>query len=225
MKKIILFMLSALLFANCSDIDNYDAPNSSIKGGIYDLSTKGLANKLPVHSQSPNGTRIKLFEGEYTQPIIFWCNTDGSFQNTRVFAGNYKIIPEGPFLVEPDDTIRVSIPSREPIEFYVEPFLRINIRATLNGENANTSFTIKKSNKWKGTLNQYVILYSWTKNVDANNYTYRKIVDVSQESEVLGTEQSESIPKIDMSRPVFIRIAARTTGTNYYNYSEIIQLK
>ena len=46
------------------------------------------------------GIRIRMMEyswSENPQPYDFNCMMDGTFQNTKIFAGNYGIIPEGAF--------------------------------------------------------------------------------------------------------------------------------
>lgn len=222
MKKILLLITGICLFISCGGIDNYDEAEGVVEGGIYDLTTNEL-----IPAQAPNGARIRLYESNSTQPIDFWCMTDGTFYNKRVFAGDYRIIPEGPFIVTTSDTIRIHVPAKQKIDFNVEPFLRVKASAALNGSSATVKFTIAKSDKWDGALSQYAVLYSWTKSIDINNYTSRESVNISADDEenFLGKELTFTVDKIDTSRPVFIRVAARTSGTNYYNYSEILQLK
>lgn len=222
MKRLIIALSFVFSLVSCGDIDNYEEPSAIIEGGVYDKSTQEL-----IPAQAPNGAKIRLYEDNSTQPIDFWCNTDGSFTNTRVFAARYSIVPEGPFIVNNSDTIKTVIPTNEKIAFYVEPFLRVKCTATLNGDKADIKYTITKSVAWDGTLNQYAVLYSWTKNVDINNYSSRHQVSVNaaDEADLLGKEQTYVIEKIDTSRPVFVRVAARTSGTNFYNYSPVIQLK
>lgn len=224
-KNIALSTVLALFAVGCSSEDNYSEPKSSIEGGIYDLSNKDQL----IPAQAPDGARIRIFEGSASQSENFWCKSDGSFENKRVFPAFYRIIPEGPFIVAETDTIKIDIPAKEKINFYVEPYLRIHLKGNLsNGDkDINYEFSIEKSSKWDGQLNQYTILYSTTAHIDANSFKKNNIVEVTadQESEVLGKTIKATIKDIQPNRPVYIRIGARTTGTDYYNYSETIKLK
>ena len=228
MRIFIITFAIAFLLGSCSKIDNYGEGNATVKGGIYDIATKG-ANEELIPAQSPDGARVRLFEEGSSQPVNFWCETDGTFNNNRIFSARYKIIPEGPFITKSTDTLSVSIPNNAAIAFYVEPYLRIKSEATRNGNNVDVKFKISKSSQWTETLNQYVILYSWTKHLDASNYISREIVNVSasEENSILESELTKTIaiPEANANKPVFVRVAARTTGTSYYNYSSLIQLK
>ena len=100
MKKI--FLYATLICGLCScGLDNYDAPTASLSGAIIDKETKEN-----VPGQAQNGTKIRMYEfynDEWSvQPNDSWVSQDGTFSNTAVFTGKYKILAEGPFeTVEP----------------------------------------------------------------------------------------------------------------------------
>lgn len=132
MKRIKLFAVILIMaLVSCSSEDNYSEPTKSITGGVYDLKSKGLDTEVLIPAQSPNGARIRAYEGNSNQSLNFWCKLDGSFSNERVFAADYRVIPEGPFIVLPSDTAFVSVPTAESVKFFVEPFLRIQLKGTL----------------------------------------------------------------------------------------------
>lgn len=224
MKTLIAIMISTLLLVGCS-VDNYNEPKLMIEGNVYDESTLGVSDPILVPTQAPNGIKVRMYEEGYTQPVDFWCSASGHFHNDRVFPGKYHVIVEGPFIVDTEDAIDITIPTKEKLNFYVEPYLRINADAVKNGSSVDISFDITRSDKWAEKLVQYAILYSWTQNVDYNSYTFRHIVNVTDDNDVLGKKQTFTIEKIDWTKPVFVRIAAITSGTNSYNYSKTIEIK
>ena len=227
--KILALCFTFIAVVACSSEDNYSAPNVTLEGGIYDLATKGQTEEKLIPAQSPDGARIKTFEGSSVQASTIWCRPDGTFTNTRLFADEYKLVPEGPFIVNESDYLTVHIPTNEKVNFYLEPYFRLKLTGSLNKEKreAKFNFQISKSEKWTGTLNQYVILYSTTSHVGVSSYAKNIIQNVtsSTESDFLNVDLEGSITGIDLNRPVFIRVAARSTGTNYYNYSEVVELK
>lgn len=106
MKKILLSLTACLaLLASCG-IDNYDEPTGSISGGIYDAETQEL-----IPAQSPNGARVQVVQDGYSQPTNFWCKPDGTFENTRIFPGKYKLTVQGPFVASTVTEQEVNIPS------------------------------------------------------------------------------------------------------------------
>lgn len=57
-------------------------------------------DKENVPGQAQNGTKIRMYEfynDEWSvQPNDSWVSQDGTFSNTAVFTGKYKILAEGP---------------------------------------------------------------------------------------------------------------------------------
>lgn len=220
MKKLTSFIICLLSFSlfSCGDIDNYKAPDGHIEGKLVDATTGEL-----IPCQAPNGARIKMFEGTSTTPTTVWARTDGTYNSERVFGGTYTIVPEGPFIVKSTDTVTVNIPAGKNIDFNLEPYLRINLpEATISGTTATLKFTISKSEQWASPLSQYVVLYSTTENIDVLGYIKR--VQVTVNNSVLDVQQTVAIEDIDTSKPVFVRVAARTGASGFYNYSVIKKL-
>jgi hypothetical protein len=220
MKQLISLIICLILFSlfSCSEIDNYEAPDSHIEGKLVDATTGKL-----IPCQAPNGARIKMFEGTSTTPTTIWMRTDGTYKSDRVFSGAYTVVPEGPFIVKTTDTVKVAIPAGKNIDFSVEPYLRIDLpEVTLNGTTATLKFTISKSEQWASPLSQYVVLYSTTENIDVLGYIKRTQVTVN--NSILGIQQTATIDNINTSRPIFVRVAARTGASSFYNYSVIKKL-
>jgi hypothetical protein len=94
-------MISAFLCTSCElfKIDNYDGPSETFKGKVVDVVTGE-----PVFTdQTDDGIRIRMSELSWTEtenPTLFnfHCMNDGTFQNTKVFAGHYNVEFIGPFI-------------------------------------------------------------------------------------------------------------------------------
>lgn len=221
MKNYILTLVGLLLLISCGNIDNYDAPEATISGGIYDAKTKGSTAEL-IPAQEPNGARIRLFQKGANSSVNFYCKMDGSFANTRVFAGDYSVIVEGPFVAQSIDTVETAIPA-EKVAIYVEPCLRIKADAKLNGNAATFTYTVSQSDLSEGTCTEYAIMYSTSAYVDINNWSKKETVSVTQAP--LGVQHTYTLTGIDTSNSVYVRVAAKSDETSYYNYSKVIKLK
>lgn len=138
MKKIFISFVSvSLLLSGCSlfEVDNYDEPKETIKGSIVDYYT----GEPVLTEQSTNGIRVRLTELSYGDDVIhnpdFYCMDDGTFQNTKIFKGNYNIRVDGPFIpivretadgeVLSDDSITADIEGTTEVRFEVLPFLKV----------------------------------------------------------------------------------------------------
>lgn len=128
-----------LMLSSCSmfEIDNYDEPEETIQGRVIDVKTGN-----PVLSdQGSEGIRVRLTELSWGDNVEhnpdFFCRPDGTFQNTKIFKGNYNIRIDGPFIplvretpdgtVLADETITTDIKGTTKVEFKVQPFLNVKI--------------------------------------------------------------------------------------------------
>lgn len=139
MKKISLYIASAtlLFFTSCSlfEIDNYDEPSETLKGEVVDVAT----GEPVLTDQGSEGIRVRLTEiswGENVTPNPdFFCRPDGTFQNTKLFKGEYNIQIDGPFIPlvretaegvpVADESITTEISGTKNVRFEVQPFLKI----------------------------------------------------------------------------------------------------
>lgn len=220
MKTKILLFLCLCLFVACGDIDNYEAPSSTITGGVYDQSNQSTL----VPAQSPNGCRVRLYSTSKVSntPVNFYCKYDGTFENTKVFADQYKVVVDGPFVASSIDTVLVSVPATD-VKLYAEPCLRIKASATLSGSSITVQYNVTQSSLSTGTCDTYYILYSTFERIDINNFTASESVSV--EDAPLGEQHSFVFSGVDTTGHLYARVAARTSETSYYNYSDVIQLK
>ena len=128
---LIITLLLSFTSCNLMDIDNYDAPNAKIQGGIYDVETGEL-----VEQDIVNGMEIEYmeygFDNPHIQRMLVKCN--GTYQNNLMFAAKYSMQPvRGNFAsVEKQD---VTINTGDNIvNFYVLPYIRIK-NLTISKEN------------------------------------------------------------------------------------------
>ena len=124
MKTIKYLFLSLVLLAGAMSCayDNYDLPEETFKGAFIDKETKEPFQTAVGGS----GIRIRMMEYSWSdnpQPYDFNVKMDGTFQNTKIFAGEYGVTPEGAFV--PLEEERIQIKGVVEKIYEVEPLLRI----------------------------------------------------------------------------------------------------
>lgn len=133
----VLFLLAAMSLSSCdwTEVDNYPEPKETIRGKVVDVAT---GNPV-LTDQGSEGIRVRLTElswqGNVEPNPDFYCRPDGTFQNTRIFAGTYNVRIDGPFIpllretsdgtVLADGTQTLDIVGVTDVEFKVEPFLNV----------------------------------------------------------------------------------------------------
>ena len=217
MKKILLSLTACLALLTGCGIDNYDEPTGSIAGGIYDAETQEL-----IPAQSPNGARVQVTQDGYSQPTNFWCKPDGSFENTRLFSGKYKLSVQGPFVASTITEQEVNVPSSN-IKVMVEPYLRITATAKLNGKTLDIDYTVNQNSKSTGTVGMIEILCGNT--IGLSVTTSKKRAKISTDDQPIGQQHHYTMENVDTKGAVFVRVAAKTSETSYYNYSTLLKLK
>lgn len=143
MKKLINFILGSCLivsFSSCDlfQLDNYDEPDQTITGTIWD-STHPSGPRPLLTNQGSEGIRIRLQEISWSPTAEYhdmWCKKEGEYNNTKLFAGTYYVQCDGPFVplkrtksdgtVIEDKSQTVDLKAgTTKVDFNVEPFLRI----------------------------------------------------------------------------------------------------
>ncbi len=237
MKKIIYILLSIFVLAGFSscETDNYDGPQETFRGAFIDKVTKEAFQTAIGNT----GIRIRMMEyswSENPQPYDFNCMMDGTFQNTKIFAGNYGIIPEGAFVPLEEEIINIK--GKVEKIFEVEPLLRLE----WIGEpqvNADGSAEVKVKIT-RGTTNpeyQQPIEEVWLF-VSETNYVGDFSFSNRFSTQLVGGAVSDILDKEitirtkgqfpEYSRKFFLRAGARTTkkfsGTNRYNYTAVKEI-
>lgn len=139
MKKTAYFtLLCALIsFSSCDlfKVDNYELPKETIQGEVIDAATGAPV----LTDQGGEGIRVRLTELSWGDNVTpnpdFFCKPDGTFQNTKIFEGTYKVEVDGPFIplvrkssdnvLLADESQTVEIKGTTKVLFEVQPFLNV----------------------------------------------------------------------------------------------------
>ena len=237
MKKLTYILLSLCLLVNFTscDVDNYGEPEETFRGAFIDKETKE-----PFQTAIGNtGIRIRMMEYSWSdtpEPYDFNCMQDGTFQNTKIFAGNYGIIPEGAFV--PLDEEIIDIKGTVEKTYEIEPLLRVK---WVGEPQVNADGTVEvKVIITRGTNNpdyQQPLTEAWLF-VSETSYVGDFSFSPRFSSQLLGAALTDVLGKEitiktkgqfpDYSRKFFLRVGARTTksfsGTNRYNYTTIKEI-
>ncbi|WPR73766.1 DUF3823 domain-containing protein [Algoriphagus sp. NG3] len=132
---LVLFALLALSSCGMFELDNYDLPDETLQGEVVD---REIGEPI-LTDQGSEGIRVRLTElswGDNATPNPdFFCMPDGTFQNTKLFEGNYNVRIDGPFIPLiredergvplADETQTMDIKGVANVRFEVQPFLRV----------------------------------------------------------------------------------------------------
>lgn len=135
--RILAYALFLALTTSCSlfEIDNFEEPKETIKGAVVDVKT----GEPVLTEHNGGGIRVRLTELSYGENVEhnpdFYCREDGTYQNTKIFEGNYNVRIDGPFiplyredqdgnLIE-DCTVTTDIKGVCTVNFEVQPFLKV----------------------------------------------------------------------------------------------------
>ncbi|TNJ44918.1 DUF3823 domain-containing protein [Tamlana fucoidanivorans] len=226
MKKIryiILLMLSIGVFTSC-ELDNFDGPDAGLYGSVIDEQTGQL-----VEQDIIRGGEIEIYEQAYEnatpQRLIY--KVDGTYKNSKLFSGLYKIIPIRTNF-RTLDTIVLDIQGQTKLDLIVTPYIRIkDYSIEKNGTIVTAKFKLEQT----GVSNVSKIgLYAGAdKHVgepmrlvkaeqDINN-----IVDPSQEYEI----SIDTSAEIDLKegKTYFFRIGALyDTANARFNYAPAVEI-
>lgn len=246
MKRIIYYLCCCtvlLAVYSCGEIDNYDEPEETLKGQVIDKNTQ-----QPLQTEvSDAGIRLKLMEYSWSDnptPYYFYCKQDGTFVNTKIFKGNYNVVPQGAFvpLVQKDASGNTTVDKSQTVDikgtvdltFEVEPFLNV----AWVGEpvlNSNGSITVRVK-VTRGTTNPdyqqnvsdiFLFINSSSPYVGNNNYDNRYSTKISGDdaNNALGQELTiTTTGQFSLNRDYYVRVGARidysVEGSQRYNYNE-----
>jgi len=157
MKKITMsgLLCLSILISSCSffEKDNYAAPDLTLEGEVVDV----LTGDRVLTDQGSEGIRVRLTElswGDNVEPNPdFYCMADGSFKNTKLFAGNYHITVDGPFIPLlrkdasgaelADESLVMDLNGDQKVKFQVQPFLKIEWVGEPTVENGKITAKVK----------------------------------------------------------------------------------
>lgn len=140
-KNSIRMIAITAILSSCT-LDNYDGPDASISGGIYDVETKELLPQDIVQ-----GSVIEYTEHGYENPqlqtMVF--KVDGTYTNNLMFSGTYTIAPvRGNFVTAEAEEIEVSGKTKK--DFFVQPYIRIkNCNIQKEGDKIVATFNLEQT--------------------------------------------------------------------------------
>jgi hypothetical protein len=227
MKKSIvkIFTLLILVLTSCDNEDNYPAPNGGIYGTIYDAETN---EPVPLPVQGPSGVIINLFEQNTsaTKSIDFYAKHDGTYKNSQVFNGEYKVVVNGPFVQIPEKT--VFIKGQTEANFTVIPYSRIDASAVVSGQVVTVTYKVSPSNP-DFNVGEVYGYWNFAPGIDnsTNNYAGKIIVKNTAGTIVFDLENDEmfrsNFYKIkNNGNRLYFRIGAKSQGV--INYSKTIEV-
>lgn len=226
MKKYTHYILILLLsvFISCSrDFDNYPEANAEIYGALLDAATNE-----PMPSEQPNGFKIRLLTQDIKNaiPIDFWGMADGTYQNTKVFSGTYKVFPVELAAIQPDTQL-LQITGRVQADFKVVPFLRIgNVVITKEGNTITVNYSLSRSVVTTKIVNRRLLLGNVPSlSVNVNSQSVATNLSAIPDEQLLGVTFTD---KITVPGPGtwYIRVAAATNNPlGKYNYSPVVKIE
>lgn len=225
MPQLFYLLLMTFLFS-CAKLDNYPLPGETLTGELIDAVTGE-----PLQTQTYD-CMIKLEEKSWSdnpEPFRFTTRPDGTFQNTKVFAGRYIVTPvDGPFI--PIEGKEVDIHGTAEVSFTVEPFLNVEVTGvTQEGRSATVSFNISSRSNLYKVLNAEVFVNSTELVSDGGNLTeFRKSVNLESlpNEDVYTNTYSQTITGLISGRTYYIRVGARSDDpvSRRYNYSKVTKI-
>jgi hypothetical protein len=187
------------------EYDNYEGPDGTVTGRVIDAVTGN-----PIVTEQPDGFRIRYDEvswGENPVAQYFWGKADGTFNNTKLFAGTYEITPvEGAFVTPEPKTVEVKAGSVTTVDFTVTPYISFH----------NVSIAKDGATTVKAT-------FTLTKNVSSSKVQDYRIF-ASAKTPYVGTIVFESdistaataLSEADLGKPVEVTLNNYVPGTTYH---------
>ncbi|MBK1438826.1 DUF5013 domain-containing protein [Parapedobacter sp. ISTM3] len=239
MKKIRYILLGVTLMSvtSCLKTDNWDAPDVRVHGRVIDSYT----GENLLSSQGDWGIRIweRTWTASTPNPQSLSVKQDGSYNNSKLFAGTYDMLPYGgPFW--PVDTVKgVVLNGNTEQHFTVTPYLRLtDFEVSLNGLNLvmkcrlNAPIRVDLPNLVEIKPFLSLTTFSGATNfIDIPEYNnQRRQINKSWEEEVGDAETSDvytigPLP-VKAGYTYYVRLGANVNDANRkYNYTEIIKVE
>lgn len=235
--NVIISLGLVLGFISCQK-DNYDAPQAAISGQVYDQNGKPFQTANGKGSMSIRITETSFAHGDESivvTPQDLNLRQDGSFENTKLFAGDYEVTPwQGAFYedVEPQQ-VQLKNGKTATVNFTVTPYLELE---WIKEPYLTSDNTLKASFKFKRNLKDgftapdvkdACIWISRTKYCGPEgdgNYT-PPTLSLKNSDEGTEIELASKIP-IKYSMKYWVRIGARCNDTyQKYNFTDIKEIE
>ena len=228
----IILGVCLLASAACTKIDNYEGPNASFEGRLIDVVTG-------ENFQTGTGNiQVRLLQVSWSStpaPQEIPSKVDGTFKDTKLFAGTYKVIPVGGAFWPVLDTAEVKIGKGSKQDFELTPYLVINnLTHSLEGSTLKLNFEIDAPiGAGLPTIIEIQPYVNTTKMVGpgASIFDYsdaRKVVVNKEWINMTPADKSIelSIPDMAAGRTFYVRVGIRVNDSfKSSNLSQIIEVK
>lgn len=215
----------AFALSSCKDLDNYEAPDGGIYGSIIDASTN---EPIPLPVQGPSGVIINLFEQntKATKSIDFYAKDNGTYENSQVFNGEYKVVVNGPFVQVAENTVVVN--GQTQLDFKVVPYSRIEATASAAGKSITVTYKVSPSSPDYKTTEVYGY-WNFAPGIDNSGSNYaEKLTSANAAGTMIFNLENSAIFKSNLYKianngnKVYFRIGAKTNGM--INYSKTVEI-
>lgn len=226
--KIIFFIIISSCWCACDKaIDNYSAPNGGVHGNVIDKQTN---EPIPLPVGDNSGVLVSMYEQNTnsTVAITYRAGMDGSYTNTLLFDGYYRINVAGPYIGVCEGY--VTIKGQTSFDLYALPFSRIQAEASISDDNKITiAYDVERVDE-SFTLSDISVIWNYVPGVDNNASNYATKVSVGTVTN--GTYTIDLLNDINFvqnyykiqsnNNKVYVRVSA--TVNNTVNYSKVIEL-
>lgn len=232
---------SSILLLSCGD-DNYSEPEETFRGKFIEKGT-GKPYQTAIGN---TGVRIRMMEYSWSstpQPYDFNCMQDGTFNNDKIFKGEYGITPSGAFVPLGEEIMTIEGVVEKTYE--VEPLFCVEwVGEPVVNADRTVTFSVKITHgtehvDYKKPIAEAWLFVSETNYVGDFSYSPNYSVTVNHaqmginSDDLLGSggitftvstsQSAQAFP--DYSRKYFFRFGVRSTvtfdATNRYNYTEV----
>lgn len=229
MKKILLLFAVALLgitFYSCEK-DNLEGPDATFTGELRDRKTGEL-----ISQEISDGSRVYYIEqgwGDNPPVQNMVIKKDGTFSNSMIFSGSYKVIMNRGNYV-PLDTLDMKIkPGKNFQVFEVNPYLRIlEPEISISGRKVIARFKLEQvtSNKvYRISLfaHSHIDVSNKLNIINRTEELDRSITD--GEAFELSINLDENTSTLVPGKSYYFRIGAQSHGNETkYNYTASVKL-
>lgn len=219
--KISLIAMLLVVITSCGK-DNFDAPESTLKGAIV---YNGKALDLRGTGEA---IQIQLYQDGYalSDPINVFVGQDGAF-SAKLFNGEYKLVTRdgnGPW-VNSRDTLVVNVKGTTEINLEVTPYFLISgENISVSNSTMNASFTINRIVSTAEIDKVMLILSSTQFADDVNNVFRQDISDISDGQVNLSADISGN-KDVANAKALFGRVGVLTKGADQAIYSQIVRIR
>ncbi len=160
-----------------------------------------------------------------TQSVDFYAKTDGSYENTKLFNCDYKIVVNGPF-VSPCEEF-VTVKGQTTLNLKATPYARINASARVEGKTITITYKVNPTNS-NFKVSEVYGYWNFAPGVDNGNANQagKQTVKEQEGTIVFDLENDknyqDNLYKIKGNgNKIYVRVGAKTESA--VNYSIIIE--